>query len=80
MKPKLLIIEDNEDLRKQMKWGLAQEYEVFDAGDRLRALQALTKESPDLVTLDLGLPPDPDGVAEGFSLLAEILEQNPLTK
>lgn len=63
-----------------MKWGLAQEYEVFDAGDRLRALQALTKESPDLVTLDLGLPPDPDGVAEGFSLLAEILEQNSLTK
>ncbi len=79
-KPKLLIIEDDLDLRTQMKWSLGQDYEVFQAEDRQSALEVLNKEKPPLVTLDLGLPPRSDGVEEGFRALGEMLEQDGLVK
>jgi two-component system NtrC family response regulator len=71
-KPKLLIVEDDEDLRRQMRWALADEYEVVLAGDRPAALEALRAHRPPVMTLDLGLPPDAQGAAEGFATLAEI--------
>jgi two-component system NtrC family response regulator len=55
-------------------------YEVLVASDRASAIEVLRAEEPDVVTLDLGLPPDPDGVAEGFATLAEILALKPDTK
>jgi two-component system NtrC family response regulator len=78
--PKLLIVEDDEELRTQMKWALVQDYEVFLANDRPNALEILRSERPAVVTLDLGLPPHPEGVEEGFLALGEMLELNPLTK
>ena len=78
--PKLLIVEDDEDLRTQMKWALVQDYEVFLAEDRPNALEILRSERPAVVTLDLGLPPHPEGVEEGFLALADMLEQDSLTK
>jgi two-component system, NtrC family, response regulator len=79
-KPKLLIVEDDEATRTQMKWALAQEYEVFLAEDRPSALNALRNESPSLITLDLGLPPRPGEVEEGFLTLEEILQHDLLAK
>jgi len=79
-KPKLLVVEDDEDLRTQMKWALVQDYEVILAGDRPSALEVLRAERPAVVTLDLGLPPHPGEVEEGFLALADMLEQNPLVK
>ncbi len=79
-KPKLLVVEDDEDLRTQMKWALVQDYEVFLAGDRPNAVEVLRSERPAVVTLDLGLPPHPGEVQEGFLALAEMLEQDPLVK
>jgi len=78
--PKLLIIEDDQDLRTQMKWGLAKEYQVIEAMDREEAFKAFSEERFSVATLDLGLPPDPDGISEGFQTLSEILEIAPLTK
>jgi two-component system, NtrC family, response regulator len=78
--PKLLIVEDDEELRTQMKWALVQDYEVFLANDRPNALEILRSERPAVVTLDLGLPPHPEGVEEGFLALADMLEQNSLAK
>ena len=72
-KRKLLIVEDDENLRTQMKWALAEDYEVFLAEDRKRALDIIMKELPAVVTLDLGLPPSPAGVEEGFLALGDIL-------
>ena len=77
---KLLIIEDDAELSTQMKWGLSQEYRIFTAGDRSGALEIFKKEQPLVVTLDLGLPPDPAGVEEGFRALDTILEHDFLTK
>jgi two-component system NtrC family response regulator len=73
--PKLLIVEDNEILSKQMKWALDPDYEVFLAGDRPSAVEIVKREKPAVVTLDLGLPPEPDGVEEGFFAISNILEQ-----
>ena len=80
MKSKLLIVEDDEALRTQMKWALSQDYEVLLAGDRPSALEILKRERPPAVILDLGLPPDPDGVDEGFQSLSEMLTEDTLIK
>ncbi len=79
-KHKLLIVEDDEDLRTQMKWALAADYEVFPAEDRPAAMALVNRERPAVVTLDLGLPPQPAGVEEGFAVLDEILNDYPDTK
>ena len=76
---KLLIVEDDEGLQRQLRWAY-DDYEVIVAGDRATAIDMLRLHEPDVVTLDLGLPPDPDGVEEGFATLAEILRLKPDTK
>jgi two-component system NtrC family response regulator len=78
-KPKLLIVEDDAGLQAQLKWAY-EDFEVIAAGDRAGALAALRAEEPAVVTLDLGLPPDPDGVSEGFAVLDEIMAVKPDTK
>ena len=65
--PKLLIVEDDEGLQTQLKWAF-EGFEVFIASTRDEALTILRAEMPPVVTLDLGLPPDPDGTSEGFSM------------
>ncbi len=79
-KPRLLIVEDDESIRTQMKWALMQDYEVFLAEDRTGALDLLRLEKPTVVTLDLGLPPNPADVTEGFAALADILAEDNLVK
>jgi two-component system NtrC family response regulator len=76
---KLLIVEDDPGLRNQLRWSLDQ-YQVQVAEDRDSALAAVKKHEPAVVTLDLGLPPDPGGVREGFALLQDILALAPQTK
>jgi two-component system NtrC family response regulator len=74
------VVDDDEDLRTQMKWALNDEYEVVLAGDRPEALERLREARPAVVTLDLGLPPKAAGVAEGFAALSAIHESEPGTK
>ena len=78
-KPKLLVVEDDPGLQRQLKWSY-EDQEVIIAGDREAALEALRTHQPAVVTLDLGLPPDPDGVSEGFATLEAILAMRPATK
>jgi two-component system, NtrC family, response regulator len=73
-KPKLLIVDDDEHIRIQMKWALTRDYEVFLAEDRPSARELVKKERPAVATVDLGLPPRPEGTEEGFLTLAEMLE------
>lgn len=79
-KLKLLIVDDDEHLRAHLKWALAKDYEVFLAGDRSDALAVLRSERPVVVLLDLGLPPRPEEVDEGFLVLADLLEEDSLLK
>ncbi|MFM5907398.1 MAG: PEP-CTERM-box response regulator transcription factor [Novosphingobium sp.] len=78
-KPKLLIVEDDAGLQAQLKWAYP-DFEVIIAGDRASAIAAVRSEEPPVVTLDLGLPPDPDGTSEGFAVLDEIMAIKPDTK
>jgi two-component system NtrC family response regulator len=78
-KPKLLIVEDDEGLQRQLRWAY-DDYDVFVASNREAAVDLLRAQEPPVVTLDLGLPPDPDGVAEGFATLEAILSLKPDTK
>ncbi|WP_298234382.1 PEP-CTERM-box response regulator transcription factor [uncultured Azohydromonas sp.] len=77
--PPLLIVEDDVALQKQIKWSL-DGYASVEAGDRESALRQCRRHRPAVVTMDLGLPPDPDSVSEGFKLLDQLLEIDPLIK
>ena len=79
-KKKLLIVEDEVGLAKQLKWGLMDTYQVLLAHDRNEALKLLEKEMPLLVSLDLGLPPEPDGTSEGYRFMQELMRKKPETK
>ncbi|HEX9965065.1 MAG TPA: PEP-CTERM-box response regulator transcription factor [Allosphingosinicella sp.] len=76
---KLLIVEDDEGLQRQLRWAY-DDYEVLVASNRDSAINMLRAEEPPVVTLDLGLPPDPNGVTEGFATLETILALKPETK
>jgi two-component system NtrC family response regulator len=78
-KDNLLIVEDDPGLQSQLKWSF-EDFDVAVAEDRSGALAQLRRLEPPVVTLDLGLPPDPGGVTEGFSLLEELLALAPDTK
>ena len=75
----LLIVEDDPGLQKQLKWGF-ESYATVIAGNRIEAITALRRYMPSVVTLDLGLPPDPANASEGLKTLQEILELAPATK
>jgi two-component system NtrC family response regulator len=75
-KPPLLIVEDDLALQKQIKWSLDR-FECVTAHDRESALNQCRRHSPAVVTMDLGLPPDPDSVSEGFKLLEQMLHLDP---
>ncbi|KPL67764.1 Fis family transcriptional regulator [Erythrobacter sp. SG61-1L] len=77
--PRLLIVEDDAGLQAQLKWAY-DDFDVTIVGDRAAAIAALRAEEPPVVTLDLGLPPDPDGTSEGFAVLEEIMAIKPDTK
>ncbi len=77
---RLLIIEDDEDIRTQLTYALQDEYDVSVAGDRTRAAAAVQEAPPEIVTLDLGLPPTPDTAEEGLRALEDILAVAPDAK
>jgi two-component system NtrC family response regulator len=78
-KQRLLVIEDDEGLRTQLKWGLS-DYDVTLAAERELGLMLFDQVAPPVVVLDLGLPPDPNGASEGLAALSALLKRAPLTK
>jgi len=73
MKPRVLIVDDDEAIRTQMKWALSQDYEVYLAEDSRGAVDAFAVNSPAVTLLDLGLPPRPNECDEGMAALSDIL-------
>ncbi|MFT7504804.1 MAG: two-component system NtrC family response regulator, partial [Gammaproteobacteria bacterium] len=78
-KGKVLVVDDDLGIQKQLKWALT-DFEVVFAGDRQSAIAQLRRFEPSVVTLDLGLPPDPTNASEGLLALQEILSLAPHTK
>ena len=80
MKRKLLLIEDEKSVAKQLRWGLDKEYEITIASDAEQARLLLASGVFPVVTLDLGLPPHPDTPKQGFALLEQISSLAPYTR
>lgn len=76
---KLLVVEDDPGLQKQLRWSF-DDCNVVVASDRESALAQIRRHEPAVVTMDLGLPPDPDGASEGLATLQQILALAPDTK
>jgi two-component system NtrC family response regulator len=76
---KLLVVEDDPGLQKQLRWSF-DDCNVVVASDRESALAQVRRHEPAVVTMDLGLPPDPDGASEGLATLQQILALAPNTK
>ena len=77
---KLLIVDDDEEIRTQMKWALGSEYKISTAGDRNEAAEVFRRERPTTVLLDLGLPPRPNDPEEGLAALHEMIAIDSSTK
>jgi len=77
---RLLIVDDQEGIRTQLHWGLAERFDVTLAATSQEATEAIRSQSFDAVTLDLGLPPDPDGASEGLRVLEKCLAHDPAVK
>src|SRR5882724_1896255 len=75
----LLNVEDDLALQKQLKWSLDR-FETVTASDRESALLQFRRHQPSVVTMDLGLPPDPDSVSEGLKLLEQMVAVDPAVK
>ena len=75
----LLVVEDDLGLQKQLKWCFEQ-YQLVFAEDESSAIKQLRRFEPEVVTLDLGLPPDPANATVGLSILEQILRLAPHTK
>jgi two-component system NtrC family response regulator len=80
MNPKLLIVDDDDEIRTQMKWALAKEYEILQAENRVGAVEIFRSEHPAVVLLDLGLPPNPGNPEEGLATLSDLLALDRSTK
>lgn len=74
-KRQLMLVEDDPGLQRQMRWALADGFDVTVVKDRGEALETMERIKPPLVVLDLGLPPDPNGASEGLSVLETIVSQ-----
>jgi len=80
MSARLLIIEDDEGIRTQLKWGLSEDYEVHEADSRAAALRQFAVQPTPVVLLDLGLPPSPSTAVEGLGLLSDLLAEDVFCK
>jgi len=78
--PSLLVLDDSQEILEQMRWGLKTLYTIFQADNRESAVEILQRKKMAVVILDLGLPPDPDGVSEGLSALEQLIRVNPFVK
>jgi two-component system NtrC family response regulator len=80
MKHKLLVVDDDPEIQTQMKWALASDFDLIQAGERSEALEKFTSEGPAVTLLDLGLPPHVNNPKEGLATLGHLLEVNPKAK
>ena len=80
MKPQILIVDDDEDIRSQLRWALTGDFDVIESEDRPSAMRAFREKKPEVVLVDLGLPPHPGTPQEGLALLSELIAADSATR
>ena len=79
VREKLLLVDDDPGILRQLAWSFP-DYDVLTASDEATAIEQVADHHPKVVSLDLGLPPDPDGSTVGLAILEKILAHDPKTK
>lgn len=80
MKPQILIVDDDEDIRSQLRWALTADFDVLESEDRPSAMRVFAEKKPEVVLVDLGLPPHPGTPQEGMALLSELIAADSATR
>jgi two-component system NtrC family response regulator len=80
LKPLILIVDDDEEIRSQLRWALTADFDVLEAEDRPSALKVFVDKKPEVVLVDLGLPPHPGTPQEGFALIGELIAADDATR
>jgi two-component system NtrC family response regulator len=80
VKPKILLVDDDEHILKQMRWAFEQDYDVFTSSEEAEAMSMFEQVKPTVATLDLSLNPHNLADLGGMRLLEQILVQEPLMR
>ncbi len=80
MKPQILIVDDDEDIRSQLRWALSADFDVTESEDRPSAMKAFAEKKPEVVLVDLGLPPHPGTAQEGLALIGDLISSDSATR
>jgi two-component system NtrC family response regulator len=80
VKPQILIVDDDEDIRSQLRWALTADFDVLESEDRPSAMRVFAEKKPEVVLVDLGLPPHPGTPQEGMALLSELIAADSATR
>jgi DNA-binding NtrC family response regulator len=78
VKQTVLVVDDHENVRKQLYWALEDNYRVIEADSRARALAIVEQEPLDVVLCDLRMPPNQQDITEGLAILEAVRKFNPL--
>jgi two-component system NtrC family response regulator len=80
LKPQILIVDDDEDIRSQLRWALSADFDVTESEDRPSAMKAFAEKKPEVVLVDLGLPPHPGTAQEGLALIGDLISSDSATR
>ena len=80
MKPKLLIVDDDVAITRQLFWMLCDEFDVLTAHDLQTAIRRATVYEPDVATLDRHLPPTKNSPDTGMRILEYVKGHFPSSK
>ncbi len=75
----ILIVDDDEGIRDQLRWALESDYRILSAGTAAEAVDTCEHESPDLVLLDITLS-DRETEPSGMDILPKLTENDPFRK
>lgn len=80
MKPRILIVDDDEAITQQLFWTLSEDYDVVTANDMQTAVRRAIIYEPAVSILDLYLPPEVDSPKVGLRILEYIKSHIPDSK
>jgi DNA-binding NtrC family response regulator len=80
MKPRILVVDDDEAITQQLFWTLCEDYDVVTANDMQSAVRRARIYEPEVSILDLHMPPAEDSPETGLRIIEYIKAHVPASK